>query len=53
MYLGGYTTYGSSYSEVLRYNADTDQWEETGDLDTPRLGHGASVVKWDDVSPFC
>ena len=36
----------------MRYNPDTDQWEKTGDLDTPRQEHGASAVKWDDIAPF-
>ena len=51
-YSGGYD--GSSrLSDVLRYNPVTDQWEKTGDLDTPRRWHGASVVNWDVVAPFC
>ena len=44
---------GNTLSDVLRYNPDTDQWEKIGDLDTPRGEHGASVVKWDVVAPFC
>ena len=43
----------TTMSEVLKYNPDTDQWEKTGDLNTPRRWHGASVVKWDVVAPFC
>ena len=51
-YSGGYD--GSSrLSDVLRYNPDTFEWEKTADLDTPRQEHGASVVKWDVVAPFC
>ena len=56
VYLGGYSGYWSGntiFSEVLTYNADTDQWEKIGDLATPRSRHGVSVVKWDDVAPFC
>ena len=44
---------GSKLSEVLRYDPDTDKWEKTGDLETPREHHGASAVKWETVAPFC
>ena len=51
VHLGGWG--GIDFSDVLRYNPDTDEWEKIGDLDTPRHDHGASAVKWDFVAPFC
>ena len=56
MYSGGREdseTWLTPFSDVLRYNPDTDQWEKIGDLDTPRWGVGASAVKWNVVAPFC
>ena len=44
---------GNTLSDVLKYNAATDQWEKTGDMNTPRRWHAASAVKWDVVAPFC
>ena len=44
---------GDYLSKVLRYNADTSEWEKTGDLDTSRRWHRASAVKGDVVAPFC
>ena len=41
------------FSDVLRYNPDTDQWEKIGDLDKGKFDHGVSAVKWDVVAPFC
>ena len=38
---------------MLRYNATTDKWQKTGDMDTPRYEHGASAVDWDVTAPYC
>ena len=40
-------------SEVLRYDAATQQWVKTGDLQTPRFQHAVTSVDWDVIQPFC
>ena len=41
------------FSEVLLYNAATQQWVKTGDLQTPRFQHAVTSVDWDVIQPFC
>ena len=53
VYSGGLDSNFNYLSDVLRYNPDMDQWEKTGDLDTPRSQHETSAVKWDVIEPFC
>ena len=51
-YSGGYDD-NNFFSEVLRYDASTGDWVKTGDLQTPRVGHGVSIVDWNDIAAFC
>ena len=55
-YYGSSFDYSSSttlYSDVLMYDPETGAWIRRGDLQTPRVYHEATTVKWDDIAPFC
>ena len=34
------------------FDAATEQWVKTGDLQTPRYDHAMSAVKWIDIKPY-
>ena len=39
--------------EVLRYDASTEQWVRTGDMQEARVDHAVSVVNMLDVMSYC
>ena len=40
-------------AEVLRYDASTDQWVRTGDMQEARVDHAVASVTWSELNPFC
>jgi len=38
---------------ILSFNIATNTWEEMGELQVPRYGHGMSVVPFSDISNYC
>ena len=49
---GGYD--GSDvFSDVLRYEPESDEWTKTTDLATPRSGHGMSTLNKEALAAFC
>ena len=51
-YAGGYVGHDIT-AEVLRYDASTDQWVRTGDMQEARVDHAVSVVNMLDIMPYC
>ena len=46
--------YGSDYfSDVLRYNPESEEWTQTAALATPRYHHGFSTVNLGTLATFC
>ena len=35
----------SPHSHILAYNADTEQWTKTGDMQSPRADHAVSPIE--------
>ena len=50
--LGGYVGHDIT-AEVLRYDASTDQWVRTGDMQEARVDHAVASVTWSELNPFC
>ena len=50
--LGGYVGHDIT-AEVLRYEASTDQWVRTGDMQEARVDHAVASVTWSELNPFC
>ena len=44
---------GTAQNYILSFNVATNTWEEVGQLQVPRYGHGMSVVPFSDISNYC